>query len=372
MTSQTSYPLPAVLDRFEIAGDFVSACPYGSGHINDTFAATFNQGGTPVRYILQRINHQIFKNPPALMDNIVRVTDHIRARLLETGAPDVSRRVLTLIPTRDGKRFLADDAGLFWRVYVFIERARTYDVIENTGQALEAARAFGRFQRALADLSGPRLHETIPGFHHTPTRFAALRAAVEQDTMNRAASVKAEIAFAFARESMANELVGRQAAGALRECVTHNDTKLNNVMLDDVSREGICVIDLDTVMPGLPLYDFGDMVRTATITAAEDERDLSRVGMAMPMFEALARGYLEAVGDWMSADEAALLPLAGKLLTYECGIRFLTDYLQGDRYFRIHRPDHNLDRCRTQFKLIACIEAQEDEMRRRVDLIRRG
>ena len=294
----TSLPdVGAVARQFAIHGDFVSAEPYGSGHINDTFCVLFDQAGTRVRYIFQRINHNIFKQPVALMENIQRVTTHLgRAVAAE---PDASRRVLTLVPARDGQPCHRDANGYYWRVYFFIERARTYDAVQSPAQAFAAARAFGRFQKLLADLPTPRLNDTIPDFHHTPKRFAALQQAIEQDAVNRAAAAKPEIEFALRHQPLTRMLLD----ACLPERVTHNDTKLNNVMLDDATGEGVCVIDLDTVMPGLALYDFGDMVRTTTSPAKEDERDLSKVTLQFPMFEALVKGYLSTASEFLTRDE---------------------------------------------------------------------
>jgi Ser/Thr protein kinase RdoA (MazF antagonist) len=351
----------AIAREFQIPGEFLSAEPYGSGHINDTYCVAVKEGGSRVRYIFQRINHNIFKNPVALMENIQRVTAHLGKKA--AGERDASRRGLTLIPARDGLSFHRDADGNYWRVYVFIERARTYDAVENTGQAFEAAKAFGRFQKHLADLPAPRLHDTIPDFHHTPKRFAALEKAIAADVANRAKMAKAEIEFALRHKVITTVLL----AAKLPERVTHNDTKFNNVMLDDESGEGICVIDLDTVMPGLALYDFGDMVRTTTSPAKEDERDLSKVIMQFPMFEALARGYLTSASEFLKKAEKQLLAFSGKLITLETGIRFLTDFLAGDTYFKVHRENHNLDRCRTQFKLAESIERQEAQMNNLVE-----
>jgi len=358
--------LQSVAESFALQGSFVSATPYGSGHINDTFAVVYDQAGTRLRYIMQRVNQHVFKNAPALMDNIRRVTEHQNRKLRESGAPEASRRALTLVRTRDGAAFARDGEGGLWRMYLFIEGATGYDIIETAAQAEAAARAFGMFQGLLTDLPGEPLHETIPGFHNTASRFAALQAAIAADSHKRAAAVEAEIAFALERAGDVSVLLDHQAAGRMPTVVTHNDTKLNNVLLDDRTGEGVCVIDLDTVMPGLALYDFGDMVRTATNSAAEDERNLALVTMRMPIFEALARGYLATAGDFLNPLEIELLPFAGKLLTFECGIRFLTDYLQGDIYFKTHRPGHNLDRCRNQFRLVASIEEQLEQMRQLV------
>lgn len=351
--------------NFAISGDFLGAAPYGTGHINDTYCATYDQGGAAVRYIHQRINRAIFKDPVILMGNIERVLAHLRGKL--AGRADGGRRALTLVPTRDGGMFHEDDAGDVWRTYLFIEGARTYDAIESPKQAFEAARAFGQFQEMLADLPDPPLRPTLPGFHDTPKRFAALEQAIEADVANRAKSAGLEIEFALAHKPMAGVLLELLRQGEMRERTTHNDTKLNNVMIDDASGEGVCVIDLDTVMPGLVLYDFGDMVRTATSPALEDERDLSKVRMMMPMYEALVRGYLSTAGHFLNRVEKQHLAFSGKLITFEIGIRFLADYLAGDVYFKVHRQGHNLDRCRTQFKLVESIESQEGAMRELVD-----
>ncbi len=354
----------AVAGQFRIAGDFRSAGPYGSGHINDTYAVAFDQAGVGVRYILQRINHAIFKDPAGVMRNIERVTAHLRASLAARQAPDVTRRALTLVPACSGPNWHVDPEGNHWRCYLFIEKATTYDQIQTPAQARAAARAFGEFQGLLADLPPPRLIDTIPGFHHTRRRFDALRGAIEADSCNRASEVKAEIAFALGREAMVDVLLNGQARGLIPERVTHNDTKLNNVMLDDATGEGVCVIDLDTVMPGLALYDFGDMCRTATRPTPEDERDLSKVEMRMDMFEALVEGYLGAAGRFLAPAERDHLAFSAGLITFEIGLRFLTDYLQGDVYFKTRRPGHNLDRCRVQFKMLESFERRSEEMER--------
>lgn len=348
-----------VFEGFQAWGDFLDAAPYGSGHINDTYQVSARLAGTPVRYLLQRINHDIFKQPDRVMENILRVTEHLRGKV--AGAADASRQTLTVIPARDGKPYVRDGAGNWWRLYLFIELARTYDIIENERQAYEAARAFARFQNQLADLPEPRLHETIPAFHNTLSRLQALDAAIASDACGRKAEVSAEIAFVEARRAQCGRLLERNARGEIPERITHNDTKINNVMLDDATGEGICVIDLDTVMPGLALYDFGDMVRSATASAKEDERDLSKVGSRVGMFEALARGYLSGA-DFLLPAEIEELVFSGRLITLTIGIRFLTDYLSGDVYFRTHRSGQNLDRCRTQFQMVHSMEAQSAAM----------
>lgn len=349
--------------QFQIAGEFASAAPYGSGHINDSYCAVFDQRGKSSRVILQRINHHVFKNPVAVMENIQRVTSHLGKQV--SGHPDGDRRVLRLIKTCAGGAWHADAEGNHWRAYRFIERAQSYDAVERTEQAFQAARAFGEFQRLLADLPSPRLHDTIPDFHHTPKRFEALERAIAADVAGRAALAIPEIEFALARRSMVSVLLDAK----LPERVTHNDTKFNNVLLDDITGEAVCVIDLDTVMPGLAPYDFGDMVRTTTSPTREDEQDLSKVSLQFPLFEALVRGYLSSAGGFLTSGEKQHLAFSGKLITFEIGLRFLTDYLSGDTYFKVHRQGHNLDRCRTQFKLVESIEEQEERMTRLVESI---
>jgi len=349
-----------IVRHFQFNGEFLGAALYGNGHINDTYRACFMQGGAPIFYLLQRINPSIFKAPAALMENIQRVTSHLAAQF--ASEPDCSRRVLSLIPARDGLAWHVDEEGSYWRAFRFIQNAITYDTVESAEQALQVGSAFGRFQQLLANLPPPRLHDTIPDFHNTPLRFAALEQAIAMDDAGRANQARQEIDFALARKSIATLILDAK----LPERVTHNDTKLNNVLLDAATGEGICVIDLDTVMPGFAPYDFGDMVRTATSPAMEDERDLSKVALRLPIFEALLRGYLDATRGFLTKAEKELLVFSGKLITFEIGIRFLTDFLSGDTYYRVHRTGHNLDRCRTQFKLVESIERQEEEMERMV------
>ncbi|MFC5862528.1 phosphotransferase enzyme family protein [Acidicapsa dinghuensis] len=348
---------------FDIEGDLVSIERYGSGHINDSYCAAFDRGGATTRFLMQRINHRIFKQPLLLMENIHRVTTHVAEQLSDD--PDSDRRVLTLIPDRDGLLCHVDREGEFWRAYKFIERAHTYDTIQSPAQAFQAAKAFGQFQRMLVTLPAPRLHETIPDFHNTPKRLEAFLRALGADPCNRAAEARDEIAYALEYQALASILTDAD----LPERTIHADTKINNVLLDDASGEGLCVIDLDTVMPGLSLHDFGDMVRTATSPAAEDELNLSKVRMQMPMFEALVRGYLGSTADFLSAGEKTLLVDAGKLITYEQALRFLTDFILGDPYYKIAREKHNLDRTRTQIALLKSINEQEDAMQRFVDRI---
>ena len=358
MTSAAGHDALAIAHEFTLGGDILAATPYGSGHINDTYKVDVQSERGPSHYVLQRINHKVFLRPDELMANVERVCAHAYTKLKQAGTPDAERRTLRLIPTRHSKAWHIDPAGNRWRCYHFIEGATGHDVVYSPEQAYAAAKSFGAFQSLLADLPGERLHETIPDFHHTPSRFARFQQALAQDAHGRAAAAVPEIAFALARAHEVSVVVDALRDGTLPERVTHNDTKLNNVLLDDITQEGVCVIDLDTVMPGSVLYDFGDLVRTSTSPAAEDEIDLTKVQMQLPMFAALVKGYLESAGGFLTPKEKELLPFAGKLITFEIGLRFVTDWLEGDTYFKIKRPTHNLDRARTQFKLVESIEAQ--------------
>lgn len=353
--------LRCVVQHFQVWGDVLSVERYGSGHINDTFKVQMSLAGGPVAYLLQRINHNIFKQPDQLMENILRVTEHQRSRLADPSDMDASRKSLTVIPAVDSLPYYKDADGNWWRLYLFIEKARTWDRIEDDSFAFEAARAFAGFQNQLADLPAPRLHETIPDFHHTPKRIETLDRVFAEDVHGRAAEVADEMEFVNRRREECARLVNRCAAGEIPERITHNDTKINNVMLDDETGKGICVIDLDTVMPGLALYDFGDMVRSAAAASAEDERDLSKVGTRIEVFEALLKGYLSEA-KFLNEAEVDELAFCGRLITMTIGIRFLTDYLSGDVYFKTHREGQNIDRCRVQFQMVRSMEEQAAAM----------
>ncbi len=359
--------LPDISRQFQIHGEILHAEACKVGHINETYTATYDQGGTQVRYIHQRINHEVFKDPAGVMDNLVRVTRHLRGKLAAAGVKDITRRALTVVPTHDGASFFKTKDGEYWRTFVFIEKVRTFEAVETTAQAFEAGGAFGEFQRLLVDLPGKRLAETIPHFHNTRRRFDAMITATEKDVANRAATAKAEIEWAMKQADTVDVVLNALAKKKIPERITHNDTKFNNVMLDTETRKAMCVVDLDTVMPGTPLYDFGDMVRTTTSPTMEDELDLSKVKMQMPMFKALARGYLGTAGAFLTKNERALIAFSGRLITFTIGLRFLTDYVMGDVYFRVHRPQHNLDRCRTQFRLVESIAKQEEAMQKFAD-----
>jgi Ser/Thr protein kinase RdoA (MazF antagonist) len=355
------HDLRAISALFEMRADLVEAVTFGSGHINDTYCACYDQAGARIRYIHQRLNHHVFKDPVRVMENVDRVTRHALAKLLAEGHPDAHRRTLTCIPALDGKPYAFDAEGNLWRTYPFIERARGYDEIECDEQAYQAARTFGAFQNLTADLPGARLHETIPDFHHTPKRLAALEDAIAGDLAGRAADVAAEIDFARARAADAALVTDLIASGKIPERVTHNDTKLNNVLLDETTAEGICVIDLDTTMPGSALYDFGDMVRTAAPTTREDDAESGQIGVRLDRFETLVKGYL-STATFLNGEELAHLAFSGKLITLECGVRFLTDYLNGDTYFKTSRRHHNLDRCRNQFGFVTALEENMEAM----------
>ncbi len=347
---------------FAFEGRPLAARRHGRGHIHASFALSVERGGGRARYLLQRLNTHVFRDPDALCENVARVGAHLRARLAERGVQALERRVLRLVPTHAGGFVHHADDGSAWRAYDFVEGARAARTL-SPGRAQHVATAFAEFQRLLADYDGPRLHETLPGFHDTPRRCAAFREALALDLHGRAASARAEIEFALAHEAFAACLVELRDAGRLPERVTHNDAKLDNVLLDDVTGEGLCVIDLDTVMPGLSLYDFGDLVRSVTSRAAEDEPDTARVDVDVELFAAVARGWRAGLGDALLPLEREHLLTAGRLITFETGLRFLTDYLDGDRYFRIARPAHNLLRCRAQFALVRALERRADELR---------
>jgi hypothetical protein len=368
-----------IATQFRLGGQFISADRYGHGHINDTYIVEVDIKGGTARYILQRINEHVFRDPASLMDNVRRVTEHLASKSDDargngflymdvlmsrwTGRPRAtSREFLTLVSTQGGASLYRDGDGGYWRAYPFIDGAITCDEVTSRSQAREAAAIFGRFQHQLGDLPAPRLHETIPDFHNTPARYRQLHEALQQDAYDRAKHCGPEIEWALANERAAGTLLALQEAGDIPERIAHNDTKLNNVMFDEQSGKALCVIDLDTVMPGLVLYDFGDLVRTATTPTAEDETDLSKIGMRMEYFAALVEGYLSTAMSFLTDAEIENLAVSGKVITIETGLRFLTDYLSGDEYFRTQRTDQNLDRCRAQFALAASIDQQLGEM----------
>jgi Ser/Thr protein kinase RdoA (MazF antagonist) len=354
--------LQRISGYFEMQGTYVSAVPHGSGHINDTYRVETEQGGRRMRYVLQRINRRVFPNPAAFMGNIQRVLSHLKNKMSNLPSEEISRRLLSLVPARGGEYFRQDEEGEVWRAYRFIEGTCSFDVAQSPRQVYEAARAFGTFQRMLMDLPPPSLLETLPHFHDTPHRMQSLEKAIEKDAVNRAFGAGAEIEFCLSRIELSGSLSRLQALGALTLRTIHNDTKLNNVLLDEKTGEGLCVIDLDTVMPGLGVWDFGDLVRSAANPAPEDEKDLRRVEVDVQLFESITRGWLEALSGSLPASERGALLTGAKVITLECGVRFLTDYLEGDRYFRTHRPGQNLDRCRVQLALLRSLEQHEEAL----------
>lgn len=335
---------------------------YGSGHINDTYRIVLEHDDAPAEIlILQRMNTEIFTEPALLMENIANVTEHLKKKIAQSGG-DPKRETLSIVCAQDGKPYYVDEADNFWRCYPFIEDTISLDRAEQAEDFYQSAVAFGTFQRLLSDFPAEQLHETIPHFHDTKARFEVFKKAVEEDVCSRAAGVKAEIDFILAREDVAEVFGDLQAKGEIPLRVTHNDTKLNNVLMDSKTRKGLCVIDLDTVMPGLAMNDFGDSIRFGASTADEDEPDVSKVFCDMGLFEVYTKGFIEGCGGKLTEKEIELLPMGAKVMTFECGMRFLTDYLQGDTYFKIHREGHNLDRCRTQLKLVADMEKKWDTM----------
>jgi len=342
-----------IIGAFAMEGKAVSCERYGNGHINETYLVVNDAGR---RYILQKINNKVFENVAGLMHNVASVTGYLSERDSDP------RHTLHLVPTNEGKAYAEDGEGGFWRMYDFVEGSICLDRVETKEDFKQSAVAFGMFQKQLAGFPADTLVETIPMFHNTANRVKQLEAAIEKNAAGRLSEVGPEIEFAMARAEEAGCMVKMLENGELPLRVTHNDTKLNNVMLDDQTRLPLCVIDLDTVMPGLAANDFGDSIRFGASTGAEDEKDLSKIEMSLELFEAYAEGFLGACGDSLTDKEIETLPMGAKLMTYECGIRFLADYLNGDTYFRTHYPEHNLDRCRTQFKLVADMEKKWDEM----------
>lgn len=349
--------------QFALPGQIVSVASFGNGHINDTFLVECTlEEGKKRRYILQRMNGDIFKNAEELMENIVNVTGFLKKKIVAAGG-DPLRETLTVIPTKDQKNYLRNEDGSCFRLYVCIEDASCLDAVESPEDFYNSAVAFGNFQRLLADYPAATLHETIPDFHNTVSRFADFQKAVEEDVCGRRKGVEAEIQFVLEREADCHVICDALAKGEIPLRVTHNDTKLNNIMLDNQTGKGICVIDLDTVMPGSALYDFGDSIRFGASTGAEDERDLELISCDLELFEIYTKGFIEGCGGSLTETEIRLLPMGAKLMTLECGMRFLADHLQNDIYFKIHRPNHNLDRARTQFKLVADMEKKWEQMK---------
>lgn len=356
-----------ILEAFETEGETEGIEVHGNGHINDTYLVTCTRGPKEVcRYILQRMNHEIFKDPDGLMENVVGVTSFLRKKIEEAGG-DPERETLNVICLRGGGYYQKAADGTFWRLYRYVENADSFDVVEKPEDFYESAVAFGHFQKLLADYPADSLHETIPNFHNTVDRLNNFKKAVEADSMKRAADVQEEIRFVLEREADCHVLCDMLKTGEIPLRVTHNDTKLNNIMLDRETGKGICVIDLDTVMPGSALYDFGDSIRFGANTGEEDEKDLSKISCDLELFALYTKGFIEGCGGTLTEKEIRMLPMGAKLMTLECGMRFLADYLEGDHYFKIDRPEHNLDRCRTQFCMVKDMEDKWEQMQEIVE-----
>jgi len=360
--SKMKNQIAAIVSRFDIDGEVVSSRPYGSGHINDTRYVAVKKDGAIREYILQKINKNVFKRPDQLMENYTAVTAFLREKIIAAGG-DPDRETLNVVFTKDGKPYTVDEAGEYWRLVLFVTNSLSYDKVEKPEQFYESAVAFGNFQYLLRDFPAETLHETIVNFHNTPDRFRQLTEAIAADKCGRVAEVSAEIEFCRAREEFAATLERAHAEGRLPLKVTHNDTKLNNILFDTESGEPICVVDLDTIMPGYAVNDFGDSIRFGATTALEDEADLSKVNFDIGLYELYVKGFIEGAKGGLSEGELEMLPIGAMMMTFECGMRFLTDYLSGDTYFRISREKHNLDRARNQFKLVSDMEKVLPEMR---------
>jgi hypothetical protein len=342
----------AAAQHFALPGEPRDLEPFGNGHINRSYRFSSGTGSPSRRFLLQRLNTHVFPEPRLVMENVARVTAHLGSALRSSGLPDLSRRTLTLVPTRDAALWHRDEAGDWWRLFRFIEDARVCDHPTTPELVVRAGAAYGKFQRELSDWAGARLHETIPGFHDTPARLAAFEAVVASDRVGCAAEAAAEIAAIRDQAALAGALLEPYRRREIPERIVHNDAKLANVLLDAATGEALAVVDLDTVMPGLSLYDFGDMARSMTTEAAEDEPDLSRVFVRTDLFAALANGYLREAGGFLNGRERSLLVTSARVITFEQALRFLTDHLDGDRYYRTERPDQNLDRARAQLALL--------------------
>ena len=352
-----------IILHFRVQGRVISCEAFGSGHINSTFRVTLDDNGANREFILQMINTSVFKNPDKLMENYIGVTRFLRKKAQASGG-DPDRETLNLIKTLDGKYYHVTDDGQYWRLMLFVADSISYDKVERPEQFYDSAKAFGNFQRLLADYPAETLHETIPNFHNTPDRYSKLLASAEADPCGRKQEVLAELDFVREREAFVSTLEDAFADGRLPLKVTHNDTKLNNILFDKKSGKPICVIDLDTIMPGYSVNDFGDSIRFGATTAAEDEADLSKVNFDINLYELYVKGFIEGASGGLSDGEIELLPIGAIMMTLECGMRFLTDYLDGDLYFRTTRPKQNLDRARNQFKLVRDMEENLEKMQK--------
>lgn len=362
--------LKNIIEAFPFNGELTSIESTDTGLINSTYMLTFSDGNQDFQYVLQKINTNVFKKPDELMSNIMNVTGFLRNKINLSGG-NAARETLTFLYTKDNSPYYLDENGGCWRSYIYISKCYTCDKIDSEVKAFRSGKAFGKFQRMLSDYPAANLFETIPHFHDTPSRYSDLKNAVDENLSGRLQEIQAELSFALDREKDASKLVDLAAEGKIPMRVTHNDTKINNVLFDSITNEAICVIDLDTIMPGLSLYDFGDSIRSGAVTSDEDEQDLNKYGLDINLFKSYTEGFLSEAGHALNEEEIANLAFSAKLMTLECGVRFLTDYLNGDTYFKTEYPEHNLVRCRTQFKLVEDIEKHMDEMNECVNEIYR-
>jgi Ser/Thr protein kinase RdoA (MazF antagonist) len=347
-----------IVRQFAIYGEFIGASSFGGGHINDTFQSRWNQAGTIVRYTHQRINLLVFTHPDQVMDNILRVTSYITEKNYAARMPDYSRRSLTVVPAKNGKPWVQDGERGWWRTYLFIENAHTKDKTASPQEARFLGASIGHFQKQLSDLPPPRLHDAIPDFHNMEKRYLRFYEALEKDVCGRAKDLKTEIDFMKRNEERGAVLLHAQREGRIPERICHNDAKINNILIDDKDSKALCVIDLDTVMPGTSLFDVGDLIRSVSTTAAEDERDITKIEFDTVFFEAMIEGYLAEAKEFLSEEETALIAESGRAITQIMALRFLTDYLEGDHYYHINRTEHNLDRCRNQIALIKSMDSK--------------
>ena len=362
--------LKNIIEAFPFNGELTSIESTDTGLINSTYMLTFSDGNQDFQYVLQKINTNVFKKPDELMSNIMNVTGFLRNKINLSGG-NAARETLTFLYTKDNSPYYLDENGGCWRSYIYISKCYTCDKIDSEVKAFRSGKAFGKFQRMLSDYPAANLFETIPHFHDTPSRYSDLKNAVDENLSGRLQKIQAELSFALDREKDASKLVDLAAEGKIPMRVTHNDTKINNVLFDSITNEAICVIDLDTIMPGLSLYDFGDSIRSGAVTSDENEQDLNKYGLDINLFKSYTEGFLSEAGHALNEEEIANLAFCAKLMTLECGVRFLTDYLNGDTYFKTEYPEHNLVRCRTQFKLVEDIEKHMDEMNKCVNEIYR-
>ena len=357
--------LKEIFECFCVEGSFLMGEPFGSGHIHDTFRVETAENDKD-DYILQRLNSKIFKNIPELQENIERVTVHLRRKLSAIPGSDLKRECLRLVPSKEGKSWITDKQGRYWRMYIFILDHRSYNIVDTPGKAYEGGKAIGRFQAMLADLPGKPLHETIPFFHNIEKRLEAFQRVIKADPAGRVKNIGNEISSILQRADDMKIILRLGREGKIPLRITHNDTKFNNILLDR-NDKALCVIDLDTVMPGYIHYDFGDAIRTAANTAAEDEKDLSKIHMDIGLFEAYSKGYLSETCNTLNDTEKEYLAFAPRLITYTIATRFLTDYIDGDNYFKVNHEHHNLERARAQLKLVGSMEEQYEEMKKIID-----